>query len=132
MRKKLIEVLKYCASPEADCTKCERWSLDIESKCVEDLLLSAAIALEEKQATSDENKRWIPVTERLPEEEELVLILCKNGARFVGYCGKQYYDYERRWRIKTALNSTKLLNLGRVTHWMPLPEPPSEERRTDA
>ena len=71
--------------------------------------------------------RWIPVTERLPEDEELVLILCKNGAMFVGYCGKQYCDYERRWRIKTALNSTKLLNLGRVTHWMPLPSPPSME-----
>ena len=25
---------------------------------------------------------WITVSERLPEEEELVLILCKNGARF--------------------------------------------------
>ena len=69
----------------------------------------------------DGRPKWIPVTERLPDGEELVLILCKNGARFVGYCGKQYCDYERRWRIKTALNSTKLLNLGRVTHWMPLP-----------
>jgi hypothetical protein len=69
--------------------------------------------------------KWIPVTERLPESEELVLILCKNGAMFVGYCGKQYCDFERRWRIKTALNSTKLLNLGRVTHWTKLPEPPT-------
>ena len=75
----------------------------------------------------DGRPKWIPVTERLPDGEELVLILCKNGARFVGYCGKQYCDYERRWRIKTALNSTKLLNLGRVTHWMPLPEPPKGE-----
>lgn len=72
----------------------------------------------------DSKPRWIPVTERLPEEEKLVLILCKNGARFVGYCGKQYCDIERRWHIKTALNSTKLLNKGRVSHWMPLPEPP--------
>ena len=72
-------------------------------------------------------QKWIPVTERLPEDEELVLIHCKNGAMFVGYCGKQYCDFERRWRIKTALNSTKLLNLGRVTHWMPLPEPPKGE-----
>lgn len=71
--------------------------------------------------------KWISVTERLPEGEELVLILCKNGAMFVGYCGKQYCDFERRWRIKTALNSTKLLNLGRVTHWMPLPQPPKGE-----
>lgn len=71
--------------------------------------------------------KWIPVTERVPEGEELVLILCKNGAMFVGYLGKQYVDIERRWRIKTALNSTKLLNLGRVTHWMPLPDGPEEE-----
>ena len=71
-------------------------------------------------------QKWIPAAERLPDGEELVLILCKNGAMFVGYCGKQYVDIERRWRIKTALNSTKLLNLGRVTHWMPLPEPPQE------
>jgi hypothetical protein len=70
------------------------------------------------------NQKWIPVGKRLPEDEELVLIHCKNGAMFVGYCGKQYVDLERRWRIKTALNSTKLLNLGRVTHWMPLPQPP--------
>ena len=72
-------------------------------------------------------QRWIPESERLPDEKELVLILCKNGAMFVGYCGMQYADFERRWRIKTALNSTKLLNLGRVTHWMPLPEPPKGE-----
>ena len=71
--------------------------------------------------------KWIPVTERLPEDEEVVLILCKNGAMFVGYCGKQYCDRERRWRVKTALNSTKLLNLGRVTHWAELPTPPKGE-----
>lgn len=80
-----------------------------------------------KKGIEDGKPKWIPVTERLPEDETLVLILCKNGAMFVGYCGKQYVDKERRWHIKTALNSTKLLNLGRVTHWMPLPEPPKEE-----
>ena len=71
-------------------------------------------------------QKWIPVTERLPEEEGLVLIICKNGAMFVGYLGKKYGVLEDRWLIKTALNSTKLLNKGRVTHWMPLPEPPKE------
>ena len=80
-----------------------------------------------KKGYEDGKPKWIPVTERLPEDEELVLILCKNGAMFVGYCGKQYCEYELRWRIKTALNSTKLLNLGRVTHCMPLPSPPRTE-----
>ena len=86
-----------------------------------------ATELAYKKGYEDGKPKWISVKDRLPEDEELVLILYKNGAMFVGYCGKQYCDFERRWRIKTALNSTKLLNLGRVTHWMPLPEPPKED-----
>lgn len=70
---------------------------------------------------------WIPVSERLPEEEELVLIICKNGARFVGYYKRSHYNNEISWGIKTALSSTRWLNKGRVTHWMPLPEPPKED-----
>ena len=117
MREKLIELL------------CEA-----KSKSVDDAWFSNATYAEQLAMEADHLiangvtiQRWIPVTERLPEGDERVLILCKNGAMFVGYCGKQYLDYERRWRIKTALNSTKLLNIGRVTHWMPLPEPPKGE-----
>lgn len=67
--------------------------------------------------------KWIPVHEKLPERGQSVLILCKNKAMFTGY---QLPDYsgEARWRIHTALNSARLLNRGRVTHWMPLPEVP--------
>ena len=69
--------------------------------------------------------RWIPVTERLPDEDVSVLVLCKNHAMFVGFY--RVYSQEGRWHTKTALNSSKLLNKGRVTHWMPLPEPPQEK-----
>lgn len=72
-------------------------------------------------------KTWIPVSEQLPEEEELVLIICKNGALFVGYYKRCHYNNEISWGIKTALNSTRWLNKGRVTHWMPLPELPNED-----
>lgn len=92
-----------------------------------DHLIANGVVISKMETVATDNNvgsKWIPVTERLPDEKELVLILCKNGATFVGYCGMQYADLERRWRIKTALNSTKLLNLGRVTHWMCLPEPP--------
>ena len=70
--------------------------------------------------TSNALGGWISVKDRLPESDKSVLILCKNKAMFTGY---QYPDYEgkSRWRIHTALSSTKLLNRGRVTHWMPLP-----------
>ena len=75
-----------------------------------------------------EESKWISVEDELPNEEQLVLLLCKNGAMFVGYEKYNSYEQEPRWRIKTALNSTKLLNKGRVTHWMPLPEPPKEDQ----
>lgn len=82
---------------------------------MEEALRMAIGALKEQ-----DERRWVSVEEELPDEEELVLIRCKNGARFVGYCGKQYCDNERRWMIKTALNSTKLLNKGRVAYWAKL------------
>ena len=69
--------------------------------------------------------KWIPVTERLPEDEEAVLILCKIGKMFVGY-RKQLYGGEYVWRILTARDSTKEITQI-VTHWMPLPEPPKED-----
>ena len=72
--------------------------------------------------------RWIPVEDRLPDENVKVLLMCKNKAMFVGFLGRYYCDSdELRFLIYTALNSTKLLNKGRVTHWMPLPEPPKED-----
>lgn len=125
MREKLIELLDDIQRCGEDFDDYEIYGMrlpnSVSNDDVADHLIASGVTIQ----------KWIPVTERLPDDEELVLILCKNGARFVGYCGKQYCDYERRWRIKTALNSTKLLNLGRVTHWMPLPEPPKEVARNE-
>ena len=70
--------------------------------------------------------KWIPVTERLPEDDEVVLIMCKIGKMFVGYHKHLYPGYEF-WQILTARDSTKKITYT-VTHWMPLPEPPKGER----
>lgn len=70
-------------------------------------------------------QKWIPVTERLPENDEVVLILCKIGKMFVGF-RKQLYSKRYVWQILTARDSTKEITQI-VTHWMPLPEPPKEE-----
>lgn len=54
MRENLIECLKFCAEDDSDCRECPRWNYDCgSSKCVNDLLLTAAIALKEMQAISD-------------------------------------------------------------------------------
>ena len=62
--------------------------------------------------------KWIPVRERLPEEKQLVLAVCKSRKIFVGDCWDCHGTII--WRIKTARDSTKNITQI-VTHWMPLP-----------
>jgi hypothetical protein len=68
--------------------------------------------------------RWISVEERLPENEQIVIGYTPcDGYMFVGY-----YREEKNWKqwyIVTAMRSTKYMTK-KVTHWMPLPEPPKE------
>lgn len=70
--------------------------------------------------------RWIPVDERLPKTEswgasKVVLGIVQNESGypppnpcFCVYLGNQ------KWRIRGRMAT--------ITHWMPLPEPPKEER----
>lgn len=66
--------------------------------------------------------RWIPVTERLPENHQSVLVLRDDGGIFIW----EYFDQtptEECW-IDDHLN---LYSAYSITHWMPLPQPPKEE-----
>lgn len=73
-----------------------------------------------KNGYADGTPKWIPVTERLPEEWVGVLVLSRYGfcevAVYIGLRGK--------WRITW---NHDLFELDSVTHWMPLPEPPKGE-----
>lgn len=62
---------------------------------------------------------WIPVTEALPDDDDLVLVTCqsKNGTRSVN---RAYYDGQF-WHGSGSMAG--------VTAWMPLPEPYEEVRR---
>ena len=72
-----------------------------------------------------ENK-WIPVTERLPEEDCCEYLVVVNGIyRFVSYeraVEIAVYDEEEGWVLEAYPNWQDPI----VTHWMPLPEPPKE------
>ena len=63
--------------------------------------------------------RWVPVSERLPEDGTYVLgwhYGCSNG-----YCG--VYKYQSLGRqFKAGISSPPFP----VTHWMPLPQPPKD------
>jgi hypothetical protein len=60
--------------------------------------------------------KWIPVTERLPEEWEPVLVRSKFG-----FLEAAWYIGIGKWRY-TA--NAVLFEEGSITHWMPLPDPP--------
>jgi hypothetical protein len=60
---------------------------------------------------------WISVDERLPMRGELVLVSSMDKiTKKHGWFYLASYDKERKWWNGASF--------GRVTHWMPLPEPP--------
>lgn len=68
----------------------------------------------------DAESRWIPVTERLPEEDKDVLCKTLGGVIFVASYGKlhQWTD-EKGWIITPSLERA---GISFVDYWMPLPE----------
>ena len=68
--------------------------------------------------------KWIPVTERLPENRDDVLVCRRwwNETRNpqIGW----YNDVSQEWQV---LESYGYYPCKKVTHWMPLPEPPKGE-----
>ena len=122
-REKLLELsrqLRYCAV-DNDCINCERWELDCGSrKCLDDLLLKAAELLE-SVANGVTVQQWISVKDRLPEDGEIVLVCGSRGGVYTAVFNKpgQY----RGWH---KLNSKS--HYCDPTHWMPLPQPPEEQR----
>ena len=73
---------------------------------------------EAAQEYKAEMPRWIPVTERLPEDTTEVLVC---SGIFAPFTEVAFYDglWYSAWDGETEIES--------VTHWMPLPEPPEEE-----
>jgi len=63
--------------------------------------------------------KWIPVTEKLPEQYVPVLT----------YRPERHFDgqhFTERYEVECLISDGFVLNgiFGEVTHWMPLPKPP--------
>lgn len=129
-REKLIELLekshdeldKLC---EHDCSICK---YDVQGfGCIDvrlaEYLISHGCRLERKQSignnASDESKRWIPVTERLPAHGETVQWIKRIDK------SQMIAKYDQRRNVWTDGHYYGGMN--GVTHWMPLPEPPKGE-----
>ena len=75
----------------------------------------------ETARSSRDNDGWVPVDERLPEDEEMMLVTCQTKA------GRR--SVNRAWYGAGCWHGTG--SMSGVTAWMPLPEPYSPERSSN-
>ena len=139
--KEIVQALRCCA--EGECKDCAMH--EDKQRCQENLLDKAAEAIERltaENAALREKQRWIPVTERPPEERVLVNVVWVNRAP------EPYYEriknvpfsdtacfYRGNWYWDSPVVLDLLAEYGEdasdlvdeaveITHWMPLPEAP--------
>ena len=101
VREKLIEILRKPIFPH---------ELVAPTEAVADYLLDSGVTVQE----------WISVKDRLPEKGEEVLVFDTRE----NWTGFAWLRPDETW---TALGFDFPLDLGEVTHWMPLPQPPKGE-----
>ncbi len=136
--KEIARALRCCADGECkDCAMHED-----KQRCQEKLLDKAAETIERltaENAALREKQRWIPVTERLPEERVLVNVVWVNRApepyyeriKNVPFSGTACF-YRENWYWDSPVVLDLLAEYGEdasdlvdeaveITHWMPLP-----------
>lgn len=144
--KEIVQALRICSrrTDAQTCTKCPLF--DIED-CMGDMMIGAADLIERltaENAALREKQRWIPVTERPPEERTLVNVVWVNRApepyyekiKDVPFSGTACF-YRDRWYWDSPVVLDLLAEYGEdasdlvddaveITHWMPLPGAPTE------
>ncbi len=111
-REKLIELMneaqKICL--DSDCYGCAYAAKgnECDYMLIADHLISNGVTVQ----------KWIPVSERLPEKYTTVLCVWSRMPKdnFYGFARYQGGD---TWYVHNE-------GMPKVTHWMPLPEPPKE------
>lgn len=107
------EVVTYTPDPE----KATIWLNNYSGTCVQEYVklerLQEALAGNSPVIPDD----WISCSERMPAQDDWVLIYSKHGEYLAGQVQGEYVE----------LNDGTLSWLGSALHWMLLPEPPQQE-----
>ena len=102
-----------------NCLRCKYFSsVDCDIERLADNLLANGVTFGED---TDVPGKWIPVSERLPENRDYVLVCTKNkfyGTRHISKVSKAYFG-DGKWYGQGGCWTN-------VTHWMPMPQPPKE------
>ena len=81
---------------------------------------------------------WIPVTERLPDTDKCVLVISYGRVCYARLLGSGNNGSHHEFILQDGLSNMlrqpviettahNKFTRNRITHWMPLPEPPKEE-----
>lgn len=129
----VLKILRVC-NADGDCAGCplrgtpcgdfnnEVTAADTIEELLERRQMDADVMQEQKARITEleealTDRRWIPMTERLPDKPGAYLVLTTN--RNCSVCTFLIYDETRKEFIH--------IENGVISHWMSLPEPPGEE-----
>ena len=107
VREKLIDILKQAPF---EGKVLDEWWWEEKIKIIADHLIANGVTVQE----------WISVKDRLPGKNVNCIVHYKHA-----YCNNDGY-----WAIGSCFYDGEKFQIGlayKVTHWMPLPEPPKEE-----
>ena len=130
--------------PELDlCEECTNGSLCklLYNPCPAKLVYTKLSQYEDTGLTPEEvqQMQWIPVEERLPEEEGAYIVCVDGEVKWDAYCR---FGRKERWLCYDGRLNALYIDpysskpkreppYPRVTHWMHLPKAPKEENKDD-
>lgn len=122
----LIKDLRFCVE-EGSCRKCR---FDNDMNCSDTLMAKAADAIDELSHIQIAPEKiiqtmWIPVTERLPEINQKVLVFSFYTMHVYKFCAldEKCGAAEDHWQDDYGIAH----GIEEVQFWMPLPQPPESE-----
>ena len=134
----IVQALRCCAKGlghDDACENCKVGEIQDRREYIEFAAANMIERLTAENAALREKQRWIPVTERLPDERDAVIILLKDGQVFRGEIRERialpewWYFYDASDTDMDMLgvmyplfNDELWLHENPVVAWMPLPE----------
>lgn len=138
----IVQALRCCAKGlghDDACENCKVGEIQDRREYIEVAAANVIEHLTAENAAPREKQRWIPVTERLPDERDAVIILLKDGQVFRGEIRERialpewWYFYDASDTDMDMLgvmyplfDEGLWLHENPVVAWMPLPEAPEE------
>lgn len=136
--KEIVQALRCCAKGlghDDACENCKVGEIQDRQEYIEFAAANVIERLTAENAALREKQQWIPVTERLPDERDAVIILLKDGQVFRGEIRERialpewwyFYDasdtdMDMLGVMYSLFDDGLWLHENPVVAWMPLPE----------